>query len=91
MSTGTAQFPTATTTFEPATNWFRGEFWSTWTGPDIELIVIQNHGASEGWKWTARGWRTPGEYDGADQFGWIDNVTRDGAELAALKFYLEKD
>ena len=65
-------------------NWHRSEFISVWQGPDIELLVLQNGGSSEDWRWTARGWREP-EY-------WSEAFsTREKAEEAALVFYLDKE
>ena len=63
--------------------WERTDFTSVWAGPAIDLIVIQNDGPSESWCWTARGWREPDE--------WQEEVSREAAEQAALRWYLEKD
>jgi hypothetical protein len=73
------------------TQWQRSEFTSIWVGPDIELIVVQNGGSSESWKWTARGWREPDDDWMVDAYGWVNNVSRAGAEKEALRFYMEKD
>jgi len=62
-----------------------------WIGPDIELIVVQCSGSSESWRWTARGWREPCDDWGIDGQGWVEVTTREFAEEAALRFYLEKD
>lgn len=72
-------------------SWHRTVFSSVWKGPDIELIVVQTNGSSESWQWTARGWREPDDADGADNWGWCEVSTREGAEKSALQFYLEKD
>ena len=35
--------------------WVRGDSFSVWRGPLIQLIVLQNGGSGESWQWTARG------------------------------------
>lgn len=70
--------------------WHRETFLSFWGGPDLELIVIQDAGPSENWKWTARGWRTPDEGDGAIN-GWVTAISRFQAEDAAIQWYMQKD
>lgn len=64
--------------------WLRFEFVSLWAGPDIELVVLQEGGSSEAWRWTARGWREPEDWSEP----W---ASREQAERAALQFYLQKD
>lgn len=75
----------------PEPGFSRTSFTSLWIGPDIELIIVQNAGASEGWKWTARGWRRPDECDGADRHGWVDAISQNAAESAAIRWYMDKD
>lgn len=76
---------------QEATGWIRGNSFSAWIGPDIDLIVVQSGGSSESWHWTARGWREPDDDWGADKDGWCETGSREAAEQAALAFYLEKD
>lgn len=64
--------------------WVRGAFTSVWEGPDLTLIVVQSHGASEAWHWTCRGWREPED-------AWMYAVSREAAEKAAMLFYLGKE
>lgn len=71
--------------------WHREAFLSFWAGQQLELIVLQNGGSSENWKWTARGWRRPDEGDGADEFGWLEETSRAKAEAAAIRWYMQKD
>jgi hypothetical protein len=53
--------------------------------------VLTNNGDSELWKWTARGYREPdGETLRPGSWCAEEYVSREKAELAALKFYLEK-
>lgn len=73
------------------TRWRRSAFTSVWRGPDLELVVVQNSGSDESWSWTARGWREPDDCDGADKWGWVNTATRNDAENAALRFYMEND
>lgn len=70
--------------------WVRGDSFSVWRGPLIELIVLQNCGSDESWQWTARGAREPDGDWGADRWGWCETATRGAAEEQALAFYDEK-
>ena len=70
--------------------WFRSEFVSIWRGPDLELVVCQ-HPRTEAWRWTCVGCRTPDDSDNADKSGWVWAVSRESAEQAAIRFYVEKD
>jgi hypothetical protein len=75
----------------PGSTWVRSAFGSFWSGPRIELIVVQNSGSDESWSWTARGWRQPDDDWGANKWGWVNTTTREAAENAALRFYMQKD
>lgn len=79
-----------TSTNENGPGWHRTEFLSFWGGPDLELVVLQNGGSSESWKWTARGWREPGEGDGATD-GWCECISRSKAEDEAIRWYMQKE
>lgn len=84
-------WPSNTAIDQPDSVWIRTVFTSVWTGPYIVLVVVQDNGSSESWKWTARGYREPDEGDSADEQGWVSAVSQKQAEKAALAFYLEKE